>query len=99
MARYGRGVGPLGESLSDAAAALGTGGTELPGAVRTGRQLCRIAPLRESGYQLLMQALACQGNTAEALSVYSTLRLLLRSELGVSPSPKTQGVYDELLHA
>jgi DNA-binding SARP family transcriptional activator len=82
-----------------AAAALGTGGTELPGAIRTGRQLVRLVPLRESGYQVLMQALAREGNTAEALSVYAALRVLLRDELGVSPSPKTQAVYDELLHA
>ena len=82
-----------------AAAALGTGGTELPGAIRVGRQLAHLVPLRESGYQVLMKALACQGNIAEALSVYATLRALLRDELGVSPSPKTQAVYDELLHA
>jgi DNA-binding SARP family transcriptional activator len=82
-----------------AAAAFGTGGTELPGAIPAGRQLVRLVPLRESGYQLLMQALACQGNIAEALSVYATLRVVLRDELGVSPSPKTQAVYDELLHA
>jgi DNA-binding SARP family transcriptional activator len=82
-----------------AAAAFGTAGTELPGAIRTGRQLVRLVPLRESGYQLLMKALACQGNIAEALSVYATLRVVIRDELGVSPSPKTQAVYDELLHA
>ena len=35
-----------------AAAALGTGGTELPAAVRAGRRLIRLVPLRESGYQL-----------------------------------------------
>ena len=33
-----------------AAAALGTGGTELPAAVRASRQLIRLVPLRESGY-------------------------------------------------
>jgi DNA-binding SARP family transcriptional activator len=81
-----------------AAAACGTGGTELAGAIRVGRQLVRLVPLRESGYQVLMKALACQGNVAEALSVYATLRTVLRDELGVSPSPRTQAVYDELLH-
>jgi len=82
-----------------AAAACGTGGTELAGAVRVGRQLVRLVPLRESGYQVLMKALACQGNVAEALSVYAALRTFLRDELGVSPSPRTQAVYDELLRA
>jgi len=82
-----------------AAAAFGTGGTELPGAIRVGRQLVHLAPLRESGYQALMQALACQGNIAEALSVYASLRGVLRDELGVSPSPKIQALYDDLLHS
>jgi DNA-binding SARP family transcriptional activator len=82
-----------------AAAAFGTGGTELPAAVRAGRQLVHLVPLRESGYQVLMQALACQGNVAEALCVYTSLREVLRDELGVFPSAKSQAVYDHLLHA
>jgi pentatricopeptide repeat protein len=82
-----------------AAAAYGTGGTELPAAVRSGRRLILLAPLRETGYQILMQALARQGNVAEALGVYSALRDLLREELGVSPCAETQAVYDHLLHA
>ena len=39
-----------------AAAGLGIGGTELAAAVRAGRQLIRLAPLRESSYRYLMQA-------------------------------------------
>lgn len=53
-----------------AAAGLGVAETELSSAVRTGRQLTRLAPLRESGYRYLMEALAAQGNLAEALGVY-----------------------------
>ena len=82
-----------------AAAALGIGGTELPAAVRTARQLIRLVPLRESGYQVLMRALASQGNAAEALRVYSDLCNVLRDELGVIPGPTTQAVYDQLLRA
>ena len=81
------------------AAAFGTGGTELPAAVRAGRQLVRLVPLRESGYQLLMQALAAQGNVAEALRVYADLSAMLRDELGVSPCATTQAVYDQLLRS
>jgi SARP family transcriptional regulator, regulator of embCAB operon len=81
-----------------AAAAFGTGGTELPAAVRAGHQLVRLVPLRESGYQVLMQALALQGNVGEALCVYTSLREVLRDELGVSPSAQSQAVYDHLLH-
>jgi SARP family transcriptional regulator, regulator of embCAB operon len=81
-----------------AAAALGTGGTELSAAVRAGRQLVRLVPLRETGYQILMQALAAQGNVGEALLVHAQLSRALRDELGVSPSPATQAVYESLLH-
>ncbi len=80
-----------------AAAALGTGGTELNAAVRAGRRLIRIAPLREHGYQILMHALAAQGNVGEALLVHAELSRLLREELGVAPSAATQAVHQELL--
>lgn len=80
-----------------AAAAFGTGGTELPAAVRAGRQLIRSVPLRESGYQVLMRALACQGNVADALRVYSELCEVLRDQLGVSPCAASQAVYENLL--
>ena len=80
-----------------AAAGLGLGGTELSGAVRAGRQLTRLAPLRESGYRYLMQALAAQGNLAEALGVYGQLSECLRDQLGVSPSPASRDLYERLL--
>jgi DNA-binding SARP family transcriptional activator len=82
-----------------AAAGLGLGGTELAAAVRAGRQLTRIAPLRESGYRYLMQALAAQGNLAEGLGVYGQLSECLRDQLGVSPSPATRELYERLLAA
>ena len=81
-----------------AAAALGTGSTELPAAVRAGRQLVLLDPLRETGYQVLMRALAEQGNVAEALRVYADLCEVLRDELGVSPSAPLQAVYQSLLN-
>ena len=80
-----------------AAAGLGLGGTELAAAVRAGRQLTRLAPLRESGYRYLMQALAAQGNLAEALGVYGQLSTCLRDQLGVSPSPATRELHQRLL--
>jgi DNA-binding SARP family transcriptional activator len=82
-----------------AAAGLGIGGTELAAAVRAGRQLTRLAPLRESGYRYLMQALAAQDNLAEALGVYARLSEFLRDQLGVSPSPATRELYERLLAA
>jgi len=82
-----------------AAAGLGLGGTELAGAVRAGRQLTSLAPLRESGYRYLMRALAAQDNLAEALGVYGQLADRLRDQLGVSPSPATRELYQQLLAA
>jgi SARP family transcriptional regulator, regulator of embCAB operon len=82
-----------------AAATLGIGGTELVAAVRASRQLTRLASLRESGYRYLMQALAAQGNLAEALGVYGQLSECLRDQLGVSPSPATRELYERLLGA
>jgi SARP family transcriptional regulator, regulator of embCAB operon len=82
-----------------AAAGLGLGGTELDGAVRAGQQLIRMAPLRESGYRYLMQALTAQDNLAEALNVYGQLSQCLRDQLGVSPGPATRALYEQLLAA
>jgi DNA-binding SARP family transcriptional activator len=80
-----------------AQAGLGIGRTELPAAVRAGRELVRLEPYRETGYQLLMTALAHEGNPAEGLRVYDQLRQRLRDDLGVAPSPRTQQLHRELL--
>jgi DNA-binding SARP family transcriptional activator len=82
-----------------AAAGLGVGGTEIAGAVRAGRQLIRLAPLRESGYRYLMEAHAAQDNLGEALEVYGQLSDCLRDQLGVSPSPATRELHERLLAA
>jgi DNA-binding SARP family transcriptional activator len=82
-----------------AAAGFGIGGTELPAVVRAGRQLIRLAPLRESGYRYLMEAIAAQHNLAEALHVYTQLSDCLRDQLGVLPSPATRELYQRLLAA
>lgn len=82
-----------------AMAGLGIGGTELAAAVRAGQQLIHLAPLRESGYRHLMEALAAQHNVAEALHVYSELSGFLREQLGASPSPVTRELYARLLAA
>jgi DNA-binding SARP family transcriptional activator len=79
------------------AASIGIGGTELPGAERSARRLVEKEPFRESGYRLLMRALAESGNLADALLVYERLREMLREELGVSPSNPTQALHATLL--
>ena len=76
---------------------LGMGGGEIDAAERSGRRLVELAPFRESGHRLLMEALAARGNVAEALLAYERLRTRLRDELGVAPSRELQGVHARLL--
>ena len=76
---------------------LELGPNELESAIRSGRDLVRLAPHRESGYRVLMRALAAEGNDAEALGVYERLRVRLREDLGVAPSAPTQELYRRLL--
>jgi DNA-binding SARP family transcriptional activator len=80
-----------------AAACLELGGTEVAGAERAARRLVEQSPLRETGYRLLMQALAARGNVAEALHVYERARTVLRDELGVPPGPALHQVHARLL--
>jgi DNA-binding SARP family transcriptional activator len=80
-----------------AESSLELGPNELESAKRSGRDLVRLAPHRESGYRLLMRALAAEGNDAEALGVYEGLRVRLREDLGVAPSRPTQDLYRGLL--
>ena len=80
-----------------AGACLGIGGTEIAGAERAARRLLERNPLRETGYGLLMQALAARGNVAEALGVYERARSVLRDELGVPPGPAIHQIHATLL--
>ena len=80
-----------------ATACLRLGGAELPGAERAARELLEVAPLRETGHLLLMEALAARGNVAEALAAYERLRVLLRESLGVDPCRAVQDTYAQLL--
>ena len=80
-----------------AAARLGLGGPTLPQAEQCARQLIELAPYRESGHRILMEALEQEGNVAEALLAYDRLRVLLRDELGTAPSLAIQGIHRRLL--
>jgi len=66
-------------------------------AERAARELVTRAPFREGGYALLMEALAAQGNTAEALIAYERVRTLLRDELGTTPSHTVSDLHSRLL--
>jgi SARP family transcriptional regulator, regulator of embCAB operon len=80
-----------------AAAGLGLGGPALAQAEERARMLTELAPYRETAHRLLMEALGRRGNVAEALRAYERLRVLLREELGIAPSPALQAVHQRLL--
>jgi SARP family transcriptional regulator, regulator of embCAB operon len=80
-----------------AEARLGLGGPTLPQAEECARRLVELAPYRETGHRILIEALERRGNVAEALRAYDRLRVLLRDELGVAPSPGVQSVHRRLL--
>jgi len=80
-----------------AAASLGLGGPALAQAEERARMLTELAPYRETGHRILMEALERRGNLAEALRAYERLRVLLREELGIVPSPTVQAVHRRLL--
>jgi SARP family transcriptional regulator, regulator of embCAB operon len=80
-----------------AAARLGLGGSALPQAEECARRLIELAPYRETGHLILMEALERRGNVAEALLAYDRLRVLLRDELGITPSPEVDALYRRLL--
>jgi DNA-binding SARP family transcriptional activator len=80
-----------------AEARLGLGGPTLPQAEECARRIIELAPYRETGHRMLMEALERRGNVAEALLAYDRLRVLLRDELGVAPGPAVQSVHRRLL--
>ena len=81
-----------------AAAGLGLGGPALAQAEERARALTELAPYRETGHRLLIESLERRGNLAEALRAYERLRVLLRDELGIAPSPDLQDLHRRLLH-
>jgi ABC-type transport system substrate-binding protein/DNA-binding SARP family transcriptional activator len=82
-------------ALADACLRSGAGGE----AASWAQQAIGLEPFRETGYRLLMEAHAADGNRAEALRVYERCRRLLADELGAYPSPETESVYQRLLQA
>lgn len=59
-------------------------------AVRIGRELLRIDPLREDTYRLLMRVQDTAGDRAAAVRTYHECVSTLRRELGVEPSSSTR---------
>lgn len=66
------------------------------GAQFEARQLIQADPLYESGYRLLMRALAASGNRAEAARVIDECRAVLRTQAGMAPSQETEQTFREI---
>jgi DNA-binding SARP family transcriptional activator len=64
-------------------------------AERVARAAINLDPLRESGYRLLMRALAGAGNGAQALHVMEECRAALHDQVGAAPSDETERVFRE----
>ena len=80
-----------------ARAGLAAGGGGVQRALAAGRRIVAQAPYRESGYALLIEAQAGQGNAAEALQTFERLRTLMRDELGIAPSAELRAAHRRLL--
>ena len=61
------------------------------------RRLIERAPYRESAHGSLMEALAAQGNLAEATLAFDRLRTVLREELGTAPEPGVVALHERLI--
>ena len=82
-----------------AEASLSVGGDGPVRAQLAARQLVELSPFRESGHALLMRAYAARGNDAEALQAFERVRVLLREELGSTPSPELRALHEQMLSA
>jgi SARP family transcriptional regulator, regulator of embCAB operon len=66
-------------------------------AEREAEQLVALAPLREAGHRLLMQALVAGGNPGQAVLAYHRCRRLLHEQVGVAPSVQMHELYRQLM--
>jgi DNA-binding SARP family transcriptional activator len=80
-----------------AAIGLAMGDAELAAAERSGRRLVKLAPLRESGYLRLIEALERRRSIAEALQVYERLCQVLRDEMGIAPGEQARAAHSRLI--
>jgi DNA-binding SARP family transcriptional activator len=83
--------------LCDLLAAARARSGDLAGAVEAARRRIGLMPLEETGYRTLMRLQADLGDRAGALSTYHHCASVLERELGVSPDPATQQIFEELM--
>lgn len=66
-------------------------------AVVAAERLVALNPLRETSYGRLIRAHTEAGNRAQAVRAYTLCSQVLRSELGVDPSPAVEDAYERAL--
>lgn len=65
-------------------------------AIEAGHASVGAEPLRESAHRLLVSAYLAEGNPGEAIRQYRLFRDILRSELGLEPSPQMERLVVDL---
>ncbi|HVH85174.1 MAG TPA: bacterial transcriptional activator domain-containing protein [Terriglobales bacterium] len=68
-------------------------------AIQYAAEIVEHERFRETAYQRLMRLHAGMGNRSEALRIFARCRELLREELGASPSPETDSLFQQILRA
>lgn len=68
-------------------------------AIMVARAAVTRDPLAETGWRVLMSALAADDRHGEALRAYADLRMVLASELGIEPSAACREVYLDVLRS
>jgi DNA-binding SARP family transcriptional activator len=81
----------------ECAVRVGLAGDRPREAIRHARLAVELAPLREVGWRLLMDAQAAAGDIGSALETYARCRLALIDALGVGPSALTRARHEALL--
>jgi DNA-binding SARP family transcriptional activator len=60
------------------------------------RAVVRAEPLRESGHAALIQVHLAEGNQSEAIRQFASYQALLRTELGLEPTPRLRQLIPDL---
>lgn len=72
---------------------------EVGPAAKVAEEVVTLDPFREAGHRSVIRAYAAAGDRAAALRAYERCRRLLDEELGATPSPETERLYEEVLRA
>jgi DNA-binding SARP family transcriptional activator len=80
----------------DALAERLTAAGRYPDATSAALAAVKAEPLRETAHAALIRVYLAEGNRAEALAAYQQYRALLRTELGLEPTPLIQALVKDL---